>query len=214
MTTVFRQATTLDTGVVIEILGDASRWLEERGIPMWQTDELSPDRIAADVADGLFYLGECEGQAACTAKFQLSDPLFWPDIPHDQSAFIHRLALRRRFAGGHVSTDLFRWAAQRTHALGRSFLRLDCDASRPRLRAVYERFGFVHHSDRQVGPYFVARYELNVATVNLCPSLAPELASARPEQRPFPNGSGNPQPVASVQPHRMVNPAPAPATGK
>jgi hypothetical protein len=38
-------------------------------------------------------------------------------------------------------------------------LRLDCEASRPRLRAVYEGFGFRHHSDRQVGPYFVSRYE-------------------------------------------------------
>jgi hypothetical protein len=32
--------------------------------------------------------------------------------------------------------------------------------SRPWLRAVYERSNFRHHSDRQVGPYFVARYEL------------------------------------------------------
>jgi hypothetical protein len=31
---------------------------------------------------------------------------------------------------------------------------------RPRLRAVYERHGFRHHSDRQVGPHFVSRYEL------------------------------------------------------
>jgi hypothetical protein len=35
-------------------------------------------------------------------------------------------------------------------------------ASLPKLRAVYERFGFVHHSDRQVGPYFVSRYEYRV----------------------------------------------------
>ena len=36
-------------------------------------------------------------------------------------------------------------------ALGFRYLRLDCVAT-PRLRAVYERFGFEHHSDRQVGP--------------------------------------------------------------
>ena len=43
---------------------------------------------------------------------------------------------------------------------GRHFLRLDCEASRPRLRAVYERSGFQHHSDRQVGPSYVSRYQL------------------------------------------------------
>lgn len=54
---------------------------------------------------------------------------------------------------------LMRWAVERAAALGRRYVRLDCEASRLRLRAVYERFGFRHHSDRQVGPYFVARYE-------------------------------------------------------
>ena len=40
------------------------------------------------------------------------------------------------------------------------YLRLDCDNERSRLRALYERFGFRLHSVRQVGAYFVARYEL------------------------------------------------------
>ncbi|MEH2214010.1 MAG: hypothetical protein V7K84_25930, partial [Nostoc sp.] len=44
-----------------------------------------------------------------------------------------------------------------------AYLRLDCDASRPRLRAVYERFGFRHHSDKQVGAYFVSRYEYKIS---------------------------------------------------
>ncbi len=160
-----RAAAPHEAPVVTAILAEAVRWLEERGVPMWRADELAPESIASDVAAGLFFIGTCGGEPACTFKFQLSDALFWPDVPQDQSAFIHRLALRRPFSGGRVSADVFRWAARRTHALGRPFLRLDCEASRPRLRAVYERFGFVHHSDRQVGPYFVARYELDVVTM-------------------------------------------------
>ena len=50
-------------------------------------------------------------------------------------------------------------AVDQARALDRDVLRLDCDADRVSLRAVYERFGFVYHSDRQVGPYYVARYE-------------------------------------------------------
>jgi hypothetical protein len=75
---------------------------------------------------------------------------------------------------------LLRWAARRAHAIGRSFLRLDCEASRPRLRAIYERFGFVHHSDRQVGPYFVSRYELDVTTTQHNQSSEPTLSSVTP----------------------------------
>ena len=157
-----RPADMADTKVVSAILTEAAHWLESRGMGLWRDDELTPSQIVRDVADGSFFLAERSGEAVGTIKFQLSDVEFWPDVPPTDSAFVHRLAIRRTVAGKEVSAALLTWAVQRTHALGRQFLRLDCDASRPRLRAVYERFGFRHHSDRQVGPYFVARYELDV----------------------------------------------------
>jgi orotate phosphoribosyltransferase len=129
---------------------------------MWKGDELSPARIADDVANGLFYVAECDGEIAGTIKFQLEDTLFWPDVSQAESAFIHRLAVRRRFAGGVVSSAILSWAVERARALGRHYLRLDCEASRARLRKVYEQFGFRHHSDRHVGPYFVSRYEFEI----------------------------------------------------
>lgn len=97
-------------------------------------------------------------------RFQLEDPLFWPDVPQDESAYIHRLGVRRRVAGGVTSKALLEWAVKRTREIGRRYLRLDTDASRQKLRAVYEQFGFRHHSDRTVGPYDVARYEYDVLT--------------------------------------------------
>jgi GNAT superfamily N-acetyltransferase len=129
---------------------------------MWRDDELLPECIASDVADR-FYLAECDREVIGTIKFPLQDTLFWPDTPADEAVFIHRLAIRRQFAGGQLSVALLRCAAERAKSLGRRFLRLDCEASRQRLTAVYERFGFRHHSDRQVGSYFVSRYECDVS---------------------------------------------------
>jgi orotate phosphoribosyltransferase/GNAT superfamily N-acetyltransferase len=157
-----RQATPQDTETVSEILGEAARWLQESGTPMWKGDELSPARIADDVTNGSFYVAECDGEIAGTIKFQLEDTLFWPDVSQAESAFVHRLAVRRRFAGGAVSMALMSWAVERARTLGRRYLRLDCEASRARLRKVYERFGFRHHSDRHVGPYFVSRYQFEI----------------------------------------------------
>gem|GEM_PF-490511 len=71
----------------------------------------------------------------------------------------HRIAVRRKFAGKGISTSLLSWAVDRASVLARSYLRLDCEADRIPLRAIYERFGFQFHSYRKVGPYFVARYE-------------------------------------------------------
>jgi GNAT superfamily N-acetyltransferase len=162
MTTI-RQATGLDSGTVADILSEAARWLDQSGISMWRADELLPANVTADVDAGLFFIAECNGAAAGVVKFQLTDMLFWPDVLQGQSAFVHRLAVKRQFAGGGVSSALLRWAVERARSLGRAYLRLDCEASRPRLRAIYERFGFVHHSDRQVDPYLVSRYEYRVA---------------------------------------------------
>jgi GNAT superfamily N-acetyltransferase len=159
-----RQAVPQDAEIVSGILTEAAQWQEQAGAPLWLDGELMPDKIAAEIASNIFFLAECGGDPAGTVKFQLEDRLFWPDAPTPNAAYIHRLAVRRSYAGKGVSTALLAWAADRTHRLGRRLLRLDCDADRPRLRAVYESFGFKHHSNRHVGSYFVARYELDVTT--------------------------------------------------
>jgi GNAT superfamily N-acetyltransferase len=158
-----RQAIPQDVEVVSKILKEAASWLEQANMPLWQETELEPTSISADVSAGLFFLAEHSGIAAGTVKFQLEDPLFWPDAHPQESAYIHRLSVRRAYAGTGLSSTLLRWAAKRAQALGFRYLRLDCVAARPRLRAVYERFGFEHHSDRQVGPYFVSRYQYDVS---------------------------------------------------
>ncbi len=142
-----------------DILAEADAWVAALGTPMWELGEVDAGRIAAEVATGLFAIAWHQDEAAGTVKFQLDDPEFWPDRPGDNAAYIHRLGVRRKFAGGRVSTALMTWAVTRARALGKDVLRLDCDADRLSLRAVYERFGFQYHSDRQVGPYYVARYE-------------------------------------------------------
>ncbi|MEH1792192.1 MULTISPECIES: GNAT family N-acetyltransferase [unclassified Nostoc] len=157
-----RQATIQDTGIVSDVLLEAALWLQQRGEPLWCNSEVSPENISEDIAKGLFFIAECGGEPAGTIKFQLEDLLFWPDISQEESAFVHRFAIRRRYSGGKVSSALLTWAVERAQKLGKRYLRLDCDASRPRLRAVYEGFGFRYHSDRQVGAYFVSRYEYEI----------------------------------------------------
>lgn len=159
---IIRPARPPDAEAVVDIIGEAARWLEREGMAMWQGDELAPARIAADVDAGLFVLAEHSGDPAGVMMFQLEDPVFWPDVNHRDAAYVHRLAIRRRYAGTGLSAGLLRWAVGRTRDLGRRLLRLDCEASRPRLRAFYESFGFRYHSDMQAGPYFVSRYEYDV----------------------------------------------------
>jgi GNAT superfamily N-acetyltransferase len=154
-----RQATNRDVETVSAILQEAARWLENAGMPLWRDEELSSAKIAPDVCAGLYHLAEYSEGVGGTVRFQLEDSVVWPEAPEHEAAYIHRLAIRRRYAGTGLSAFILHWAVQRTHILGRRYLRLDCVASRPRLRAIYESFGFQHYDDRQVGPYCVSRYQ-------------------------------------------------------
>ena len=158
-----RQATLDDITTVSDILTEAAEWLEQKNMILWQQEHISLSAIGQDIELGLFYVAFYQGIAAGVVIFQTEDLVFWPDISQADSAFLHRLAVRRKFSGGLVSKLLLQWTVERSRELGKHFLRLDCVADRPRLRSIYENFGFRHHSDRQVGAYFVARYEYAIA---------------------------------------------------
>jgi len=163
MAIVVRQATADDTHALVDILTEALQWVERLdGTIMWVEGELEEGLVRAEAEAGMFVVAEAEGRIIGAVRFQLEDQLFWPDIDGSDSAFVHRLAVRRSHAGQGVSTALLQWAVDRARALGKRYLRLDCDADRPRLRALYEQFGFRLHSHRQVGAYYVSRYELQI----------------------------------------------------
>ena len=149
-----------DAATVSSILTKAARYLDSIDQTLWQCEDLSVESIAADVDAGLYFLAWAEGEAVGTLRFQLEDPMCWPDIQLGSSTFIHRLAIRRNAAGKGVSSRMLDWAKLTTRQLGRRFLRLDC-AIRPKLCAVYEKNGFTKHSERQIGPYHVVRYEFD-----------------------------------------------------
>ena len=169
-----RQAQPADAAVVEGMLVDAARWVDALGEVMWEEGELALDRIAREVAAGQFFIAMVDRDPAGAIRFQLEDTLFWPDLPQGESAFVHRLVVKRQYKGQGVSSALLRWAVDHARALGKRHLRMDCDKSRPKLRVLYEAFGFQFHSFRQVGPYYVARYEypLEPATTAAPPTPA------------------------------------------
>jgi len=157
-----RPAAPSDARTIHALLRDAAAWVDALGVVMWEAGELDLDAIRRDVAAGAFHIAEVDAQPAGAIRFQTEDLLFWPDIPQASSAFVHRLVVSRAFRGTGISTALLQWAVAHARDLGKNWLRLDCDNERLKLKALYERFGFRLHSYRQVGPYYVARYEYRV----------------------------------------------------
>jgi GNAT superfamily N-acetyltransferase len=161
-----RRAAAADVTMVDAMIREAAAWVDALGVVMWEDGELEADRSAAEVNAGMFHLALIDGEIAGAVRFQLEDALFWPDRPAGEAAFVHRLVVRRAFKGRGVARALLEWARGHAAAHGRGLLRLDCDANRPKLRALYESCGFRLHSYRQVGPYYVSRYEIEANSLS------------------------------------------------
>jgi GNAT superfamily N-acetyltransferase len=157
-----RRADLSDVVLVSSILTEAAVWLEARGEPLWALSDLTPEKLTPEVTAGLYFIAFVDSADVGVLRLTFDDPLFWGDVPAVEAAYVHKLAVRRAYAGGTLSFAMLRWAAGEAKQRGCEYLRLDCRTDRIKLREVYERFGFRYHSDREVGPFVVARYELRV----------------------------------------------------
>ncbi|WP_297860390.1 GNAT family N-acetyltransferase [Meiothermus sp.] len=152
--------------VACDILQEAARWLMARGETLWHLDELTPEHFRPVAQQGELFLAYLNLRAVGTFTYQLSDPLFWPRIPAGTSAFLHKVAVRREVAGQGVAIAMVAWAKEQARAAGLSYLRLDTDFNRPKLRSFYERLGFTCVGAKQLTrlgyPLHVALYELKL----------------------------------------------------
>ncbi|THD70664.1 MAG: GNAT family N-acetyltransferase [Phenylobacterium sp.] len=144
---------------------EAARWIATWRAPLWDPELLGEAFTAPIVACGHMLTAKVAGEIAAVMILEPEDPLFWPDYPAGEASYIHKLAVRRAYAGQGAPSALVEHAATLALMQGRWRLRLDCD---PPLAGFYERLGFrrideidVNHP--QAGPMRVARMERHLA---------------------------------------------------
>lgn len=150
---------------VSQVLQEAARWITTWRAQLWDPALLGEDFAAPFIARGEMLTVRVDGEIAGVMILELEDPLFWPDRPPGEAAYVHKLAVRRAHAGRGLPAALIGHAADLALAQGRRLLRLDCE---PSLSPFYERHGFrtvdemdVRHPE--AGPMRVARMERSLA---------------------------------------------------
>jgi len=138
-----RQAQTEDILVVESILFDAVNWLNEIGQPLWGADEVSWDALSRNYKIENFYLAYSGGNPSGCMALVDHDPFFWPDVNKGESLFMHKLAVTKSARKSGVADALIEYFKKQGTERGIKTLRLDTHALRPKLRAFYERHGFV-----------------------------------------------------------------------
>ena len=156
------QAGPADAGLASSIMLEVAEWLKEQAQPLWFPEELMPEKLMGPIHAGELYLVMMRSRPVGTLIYQLHDKTYWPDMPEGDAAYIHKIILRRSVAGGGLGAQIIDWAKEKARKEGMAYLRLDTEAARAKLCALYESAGFSRHSFRQVGRHFVIRYEMRV----------------------------------------------------
>jgi GNAT superfamily N-acetyltransferase len=158
-----RQANPDDASMVANVLACAGAELAQRGAALWTSEEVSEPVVAKHVGQGMYYVGFDDDGIIGVFRFQLDDHTFWSEIADGSSAFVHKMAVHPSRQGHEAAQQLLSYATELAKRHGRRYLRLDCASGRPKLRSVYERFGFRHHSEKELDGRVFDRFEFEIA---------------------------------------------------
>ena len=155
-----RHAQAHEAGLVADILSAAAAHIRSKGEIIWDPPEVSEATVAPHVRAGMYHIAIDGEEPVGVFRFQLEDRFFWPEIPEGSSAFVHKLAVYPGKQGAEIAQALLAHACELARQHGCAYLRLDCMSGKPRLRAVYERFGFSLHSQKELDGLLFDRFEL------------------------------------------------------
>lgn len=133
--------TTGDSEEAISIMKEATQWLIDEGKLMWRIEELNRECLK-NPAEEYIVMYNKEGVGVAAMLLSFHDPFFWPDIQAGVSGFIHKLAIRRNYAGKGLANKLIEHAVSICIKRGVDAIRLDCDPHRTGLCRFYEEAGF------------------------------------------------------------------------
>jgi GNAT superfamily N-acetyltransferase len=152
-----------EADLAITIMREVGQWCIDTGRPMWTLGELTRDALLRHPPEeDDFRVLRVDGEPAAAMILQWRDEKFWPAVAEGDSGFIHKLCVRRAFAGRGLSARMVNAAAGECRTRGAGFLRLDTDLRRPRLCSLYEGMGFLRVGHRAVDGRDYALFELEI----------------------------------------------------
>ena len=138
-----KQAVQSDIPVLENILLDTVEWLNEINQPLWSAKDIEWDSLSKKYKINDFFIAFLNGVPSGCMVLIDYDPFFWPEIKKGESMFMHKLAVTKATRKSGVSDALIDFFKQQGKLNEKETIRLDVSAWRQKLRAFYERHGFV-----------------------------------------------------------------------
>ncbi len=139
-----------DQDKAIEVLRHVSRWMRANGLDFsewWDPDRFSRDFFKPYAAPEDFYVAEVNGKPAACIILQNTQQNMqdWTSIDGESTPpalYLHYLAVDREYANQGISQELLKFTDRLAKKLKLPRVRLDTNADEPKLRKLYEDFGY------------------------------------------------------------------------
>jgi GNAT superfamily N-acetyltransferase len=136
--------------VAIDILRKVGQWLIDSGHELWAVDDLTHQNLVDQHTQDNLYVMYADDEPAAVFILQWSDPLYYPTVPLNTTGLIHKLAIRRQFAGQRLFTNIIQFCREQCLARHIHEIQLETDATRPKLLQFYESYGFSRTHRQQI----------------------------------------------------------------
>jgi GNAT superfamily N-acetyltransferase len=136
-----RRAVLAEVHDAVAIIREAATWAAARGIDVWAPLEIREEAFEASARKAELLIGFADTTPAATMLLQTEDPVYWPNEAPASALYLHKVAVRRSFAGQGWLARLIDFAVVEANSAGIPRLRLDT-ILRPKLRSMYEQHGF------------------------------------------------------------------------
>ena len=150
-----KQAEEKDIPTIEGILLDAVIWMKKNELQnQWNEDSIKWSSLSKEYHINDFYITYLNGVPAACMAITDSDQKYWPEIPKGNSLYIHKLTVKREFAGKGISLELIDFAKKLSLKKDIDSLRLDCNFQRNKLRKIYENEGFIYSGKKKLENHY------------------------------------------------------------
>lgn len=126
----------------IDIMKEVARWGRSAGLNVWKDEYLTREKLMVNVNEEDFCVGQVEGDNACCMILQWSDIFFWPNSIENEAAYLHKLCVRREYAGMGLPKKMVEFAIEECKKRNVPYLRLDTGWTNKNLCNLYKSLGF------------------------------------------------------------------------
>ncbi|MFJ5802899.1 GNAT family N-acetyltransferase [Streptomyces decoyicus] len=130
-----------DLPALVALYDSAARWMQENGIDQWKPGGKDEEHFRLRVKEGEVWFAEAGGRTVGAFELWWRDEPAWGPQP-PEAGYVHRLMVDREGAPAGAGRAMLTHAERRITAAGRTWSRLDCVSSNPRLRTYYEGAGY------------------------------------------------------------------------